>query len=194
MINKKIWTRRARCRQVSQLNRESEAEKQRHLAAQRTLGARSDGGSKGGAAWGDDEVEVLIKAVNLFPAGTMARSVPHSLFCGSDPTPLGDRSVPTPTVPSPSTAGQSPLPLLQVSPQSLFCRSVPTPPSSGQFPLHSGTGQSPLLLLQVSSHSLFCRAVPTPLWDSARPLSKINDYLTEFTIVHSNIIWINCKV
>ena len=61
--------------QVRVLNEESEREKQKQLELTQRGGAgRSEGGaSSKGAAWGADEVEALIKAVNLFPAGTMAR-------------------------------------------------------------------------------------------------------------------------
>ncbi|KAI0219481.1 DnaJ-like subfamily C member 2 [Lamellibrachia satsuma] len=60
--------------QVRTLNEELEREKQKQLElTQRGAGGRSEGGASKGAAWASDEVEVLIKAVNLFPAGTMAR-------------------------------------------------------------------------------------------------------------------------
>lgn len=56
------------------MNEELEREKQKQLElTQRGAGGRSEGGASKGAAWASDEVEVLIKAVNLFPAGTMAR-------------------------------------------------------------------------------------------------------------------------
>ncbi|KAK2185793.1 hypothetical protein NP493_222g02007 [Ridgeia piscesae] len=60
--------------QVRELNEELDREKQKQLELTQRGGAgRGEGGASKGAAWSPEEVETLIKAVNLFPAGTMAR-------------------------------------------------------------------------------------------------------------------------
>ena len=59
---------------MRELNEELEREKQKQLEMTQRGGAgRGEGGASKGAAWSPEEVDTLIKAVNLFPAGTMAR-------------------------------------------------------------------------------------------------------------------------
>ena len=54
------------------MNAKLEAEKQKQMeAAQRQSKAASEGKSK--KPWSEQEMAFLIKAVNLFPAGTVAR-------------------------------------------------------------------------------------------------------------------------
>lgn len=58
----------------TQLQQEREAE----LAARQAARGAEQGGGVGGAGsgnkgWNEDELQLLIKAVNLFPAGTSAR-------------------------------------------------------------------------------------------------------------------------
>ena len=60
--------------QVKELNDELEEEKRRQIEQTQ----RQSGGSSGDRAkvkdnWSDVEIQMLIKAVNLFPAGTNAR-------------------------------------------------------------------------------------------------------------------------
>ncbi|XP_024118413.1 dnaJ homolog subfamily C member 2 [Oryzias melastigma] len=56
----------------AQLQREREAEVQAMQAA-RSAEQASGGGGGGGKGWNEDDLQLLIKAVNLFPAGTNAR-------------------------------------------------------------------------------------------------------------------------
>ncbi|XP_071374618.1 dnaJ homolog subfamily C member 2 [Centroberyx affinis] len=56
----------------AQLQREKEAEVQARQAA-RSAEQASGGGGAGGKGWNEDDLQLLIKAVNLFPAGTNAR-------------------------------------------------------------------------------------------------------------------------
>lgn len=55
-----------------QLQREREAEVQARQAA-RGADQASGGGGVAGKGWNEDDLQLLIKAVNLFPAGTNAR-------------------------------------------------------------------------------------------------------------------------
>ncbi|XP_023134209.2 dnaJ homolog subfamily C member 2 [Amphiprion ocellaris] len=56
----------------AQLQREREAEVQARQAA-RSAEQASGGGGGGGKGWTEEDLQLLIKAVNLFPAGTNAR-------------------------------------------------------------------------------------------------------------------------
>uniref|UniRef100_A0A3Q1FYH1 DnaJ homolog subfamily C member 2 n=1 Tax=Acanthochromis polyacanthus TaxID=80966 RepID=A0A3Q1FYH1_9TELE len=56
----------------AQLQREREAEVQARQAA-RSAEQASGGGGGGGKGWNEEDLQLLIKAVNLFPAGTNAR-------------------------------------------------------------------------------------------------------------------------
>uniref|UniRef100_A0A7N6BPI2 DnaJ homolog subfamily C member 2 n=1 Tax=Anabas testudineus TaxID=64144 RepID=A0A7N6BPI2_ANATE len=56
----------------AQLQREREAEVQARQAA-RSAEQASGGGGAGGKGWNEEDLQLLIKAVNLFPAGTNAR-------------------------------------------------------------------------------------------------------------------------
>ena len=57
------------------VNQQLEDEKKRHLELAQKQGAGGGSGETGGskANWRDEELQILIKAVNLFPAGTVAR-------------------------------------------------------------------------------------------------------------------------
>lgn len=55
------------------LQKEKEAEVQARLQATRSTEQASGGGGGGGKGWNEEELQLLIKAVNLFPAGTNAR-------------------------------------------------------------------------------------------------------------------------
>lgn len=58
----------------AQLQREKEAEVQARQAARSADQASGGGGGGGGGkGWNEDDLQLLIKAVNLFPAGTNAR-------------------------------------------------------------------------------------------------------------------------
>ena len=50
-----------------------EKEKQQQLEAATRQSGRSEGGKSSSKSWSDAETQMLIKAVNLFPAGTNAR-------------------------------------------------------------------------------------------------------------------------
>lgn len=56
----------------SRIQREREAELQARQAA-RAAEQASGGGGGGGRGWNEEDLQLLIKAVNLFPAGTNAR-------------------------------------------------------------------------------------------------------------------------
>eukprot|EP00064_Thunnus_orientalis_P005056 superscaffoldBa00000481_g5069 len=56
----------------AQLQRERDAEVQARQAA-RSAEQASGGGGGGGKGWNEEDLQLLIKAVNLFPAGTNAR-------------------------------------------------------------------------------------------------------------------------
>lgn len=56
------------------LQKEREAEAQARQAARGADQASGGvGGGAGGKGWNEDDLQLLIKAVNLFPAGTNAR-------------------------------------------------------------------------------------------------------------------------
>ncbi|KAM9845758.1 dnaJ homolog subfamily C member 2 [Aulostomus maculatus] len=57
----------------AQLQREREAEVQARQAARSAEQASGGGGGGGGRGWNEEDLQLLIKAVNLFPAGTNAR-------------------------------------------------------------------------------------------------------------------------
>ncbi|XP_041637159.1 dnaJ homolog subfamily C member 2 [Cheilinus undulatus] len=57
----------------AQLQKEREAEVQARQAARSAEQASGGGGGGGGKGWNEDDLQLLIKAVNLFPAGTNAR-------------------------------------------------------------------------------------------------------------------------
>ena len=57
---------------MSELNAQLEKEKQAQLEASRKSSATGGSGTKG-APWLEAEVQLLVKAVNLFPAGTVQR-------------------------------------------------------------------------------------------------------------------------
>lgn len=57
----------------SQLQKEKDAEIQASQAARGGEQASGGGGGGGGKGWNEDDLQLLIKAVNLFPAGTNAR-------------------------------------------------------------------------------------------------------------------------
>ncbi len=57
------------------MNEQLEAEKLKQLEASRGHGKSASGGDgKNKKPWSEEEMQLLIKAVNLFPAGTVARS------------------------------------------------------------------------------------------------------------------------
>ncbi|KAK5849349.1 hypothetical protein PBY51_008999 [Eleginops maclovinus] len=57
----------------AQLQREKEAEVQQRQATRSSDHASGGGGSAGGKGYNEEDLQLLIKAVNLFPAGTNAR-------------------------------------------------------------------------------------------------------------------------
>lgn len=58
----------------AQLQRERDAEVQARQAARSADQASGGGGGGGGGkGWNEEDLQLLIKAVNLFPAGTNAR-------------------------------------------------------------------------------------------------------------------------
>ncbi|KAM4569540.1 dnaJ homolog subfamily C member 2 [Odontesthes bonariensis] len=57
----------------AQLQKEKDAEVQARQAARSTEQASGGGGGGGGKGWNEEDLQLLIKAVNLFPAGTNAR-------------------------------------------------------------------------------------------------------------------------
>ena len=60
---------------VQELDRRISEEKQKHLQPhqQQQPGSAGGGGKKGASSWNPEELNLLIKAVNLFPAGTNQR-------------------------------------------------------------------------------------------------------------------------
>ena len=58
---------------VDELNRRIDEEKQQHLGGGLAPGASSSKKKGGSNQWGPEELNLLIKAVNLFPAGTNQR-------------------------------------------------------------------------------------------------------------------------
>ncbi|XP_070558793.1 dnaJ homolog subfamily C member 2-like [Ptychodera flava] len=56
---------------VEDVNRQIEQEKQEMLQTKK--GSSSGGGSQSSKQWSDEDLQLLIKAVNLFPAGTVSR-------------------------------------------------------------------------------------------------------------------------
>lgn len=54
-----------------QLQKEKESEAQARQAARSA--EQASGGGGGGKGWNEEDLQLLIKAVNLFPAGTNAR-------------------------------------------------------------------------------------------------------------------------
>lgn len=67
----------------AQLQREREAEAKTQQAARSSENANTGSGvSKG---WNEEDLQLLIKAVNLFPAGTNARSDTHTLHLSYSP-------------------------------------------------------------------------------------------------------------
>lgn len=67
----------------AQLQKEKEAEVQARQAA-RSVEQASGGGGTVGKGWGEEDLQLLIKAVNLFPAGTNARSTTAPCFAVVD--------------------------------------------------------------------------------------------------------------
>ncbi|KAJ8046987.1 DnaJ-like subfamily C member 2 [Holothuria leucospilota] len=64
--------------EIKSVNEEIEKEKQEELRKQRDAQAAKEGGGSGGVGgrgkeWNDSDTKLLIKAVNLFPAGTVQR-------------------------------------------------------------------------------------------------------------------------
>uniref|UniRef100_A0A3P8Z5T4 DnaJ homolog subfamily C member 2 n=1 Tax=Esox lucius TaxID=8010 RepID=A0A3P8Z5T4_ESOLU len=57
----------------AQLQKEKDAEVQARQSARTAEQASGGGGGAGGKGWNEEELQLLIKAVNLFPAGTNAR-------------------------------------------------------------------------------------------------------------------------
>lgn len=57
----------------AQLQKEREAEVQAQQASRSADQAGGAGGGSGGKGWNEEDLQLLIKAVNLFPAGTNAR-------------------------------------------------------------------------------------------------------------------------
>lgn len=57
----------------AQLQKEREAEVQAQQASRSADQASGAGGGGGGKGWNEEDLQLLIKAVNLFPAGTNAR-------------------------------------------------------------------------------------------------------------------------
>ena len=57
------------------LNAKIEAEKKELLGGGGSRGDSSSGSSKSAKSWSNEEIQHLIKAVNLFPAGTNNRCV-----------------------------------------------------------------------------------------------------------------------
>lgn len=69
------WRSSAQVQEVNaQLQRERDAEVQARQAARSADQASGGGGGGGGGkGWNEEDLQLLIKAVNLFPAGTNAR-------------------------------------------------------------------------------------------------------------------------
>uniref|UniRef100_A0A674MF45 DnaJ homolog subfamily C member 2 n=1 Tax=Takifugu rubripes TaxID=31033 RepID=A0A674MF45_TAKRU len=64
-----------------QLQKEKEAEVQARQAARGADQASGGGGSVGGKGWNEEDLQLLIKAVNLFPAGTNMLHAYMYIFC-----------------------------------------------------------------------------------------------------------------
>ncbi|ELU15603.1 hypothetical protein CAPTEDRAFT_190785, partial [Capitella teleta] len=61
-------------KEVDALKDRLQKEKQAHIeASQRSAKSSSSEGSKGKGTWSEDEIQMLIKGVNVFPAGTISR-------------------------------------------------------------------------------------------------------------------------
>lgn len=69
------WRSSVQVQEVNaQLQRERDAEVQARQAARSADQASGGGGGGGGGkGWNEEDLQLLIKAVNLFPAGTNAR-------------------------------------------------------------------------------------------------------------------------
>ena len=62
--------------QVGEMNAHFEEERKQHMGLTQKQGGGKDkggGGGGGGKSWGEEETQLLIKGVNLFPAGTVQR-------------------------------------------------------------------------------------------------------------------------
>ena len=66
--------------QVKEVNDEIEAEKKRQMEAAQKKSSGAEGGSSVKNQWPEEELALLVKGVNLFPAGTVQRWV-----TGGDP-------------------------------------------------------------------------------------------------------------
>ena len=62
------------------MQREREAEVQAQQVVRGADQASRGVSSAGGKGWNEEDLPLLIKAVNLFPAGTNARSVDHKVY------------------------------------------------------------------------------------------------------------------
>ena len=66
------WTTALLSLQLKELNDQIEKEKQHQLDMMKKQSAGSSSGG-GGKQWSEEEMQMLIKAVNVFPAGTNQR-------------------------------------------------------------------------------------------------------------------------